>query len=61
MILTVSSIAAFFIGFVLGYISEGIFKLVNDDDDEEYISITPKGLQTLKDYEEKSLSPRDDA
>ena len=55
-----SSIAALFIGFILGYISEGIFKLESDDD-EEYISITPKGLQTLKDYEEKSLSPRDDA
>ena len=55
-----SSIVALFIGFILGYISEGIFKLESDDD-EEYISITPKGLQTLKDHEEKSLSTRDDA
>lgn len=57
MLFIASSIIAFFFGFIVGYVFEDFF----NPEDEEYISITNKGLQSLKEYEEKQNTPNDDA
>ena len=56
MSLIVLSIASVTIGFVLGHIVT-----VLHSREEEYISLTPKGLQSLKEHSKNNDSPRDDA
>jgi len=59
LLLIASAIASLLVGIFLGHTLTVLYSR-----EEEYISLTPKGLQALKEYKEykeKRLSPRDDA
>jgi len=56
LLLIALAIASLLVGIFLGHILTVLYSR-----EEEYISLTPKGLQSLKEHSKNNDSPRDDA